>query len=93
MPESDFIGAQVTAKRPDRQKRLRDSAIIGAVLLGLGAFFVIGMAIERLPISIGFIAAIIVLGVLYSRTTGAPPSRSLSCYSPPTRSCSATILI
>jgi branched-chain amino acid transport system permease protein len=68
MPESDFIGAQVTAKRPDRQKRLRDSAIIGAVLLGLGAFFVIGMAIERLPISIGFIAAIIVLGVLYSRT-------------------------
>jgi branched-chain amino acid transport system permease protein len=68
MPESDFIRAQVTAKRPDRQKRLRDSAIIGAVLLGLGAFFVIGMAIERLPIFIGFISAIIVLGVLYSRT-------------------------
>jgi branched-chain amino acid transport system permease protein len=68
MPESDFIGAQVTANRPDRQKWLRDSAIIGAVLLGLGAFFVIGMAIERLPIFIGFVAAIIVLGVLYRRT-------------------------
>jgi branched-chain amino acid transport system permease protein len=68
MPESDFIGAQVTANRLDRQKRLRDSAIIGAVLLGLGAFFVIGMAIERLSIFIGFVAAIIVLGVLYRRT-------------------------
>jgi branched-chain amino acid transport system permease protein len=68
MPESDFIGAQVTANRPDRQKRLRDSAIIGTVLLGLGAFFVIGMAIERLPIFISFIGAITVLGVLYRRT-------------------------
>ena len=63
----DFIVAQVTANRPDRQRRLRDSAIIGAVLLGLGAFFVIGMAIERLPIFIGFVAAITVLGVLYRR--------------------------
>ncbi len=87
MPERDFIDAQVPANRPDRQKRLHDSVIIGTVLLGLGAFFVIGMAIERLPILIGFVGAITVLGVLYS------PSPSLSCCSPPTRSCSATILI
>jgi len=64
MPERDFIDAQVPANRPDRQKRLHDSVIIGTVLLGLGAFFVIGMAIERLPILIGFVGAITVLGVL-----------------------------
>ena len=68
MPERDFIDAQVTANRPDRHKRLHDSAIIGTVLLGLGGFFVIGMAIERLAIFIGFVGAITVLGVLYRRT-------------------------
>jgi branched-chain amino acid transport system permease protein len=68
MPESDFIGAQVTANLPGRQKRLRDSAIIGVVLLGVGTLFVIGMAIERLPIFVGFVAAVIALGILYRRT-------------------------
>jgi branched-chain amino acid transport system permease protein len=67
MPETDFIGAQLPANAPDRRNRLRDGAIIGAVLLGLGAVFVVGMAIERVPVFIGFAAAMIVLGVLYRR--------------------------
>jgi branched-chain amino acid transport system permease protein len=68
MPETDFIGAELAARPPDRRNRLRDGAIIGTVLLGLGAVFVIGMAIERVAIFIGFVAAMIVLGVLYRRT-------------------------
>ncbi len=68
MPETDFIGTPFAAKGPGRKDRLRDGAIIGAVLLGVGALFIIGMAIERVAVFIGLVAAVIVAGLFYRRT-------------------------
>jgi len=70
MPETDFISAQLADNSAaDRRNILYDSIIIGAVLIALGALFVIGMSVERLAIFAGFVAGIAALGVFYARAT------------------------
>jgi branched-chain amino acid transport system permease protein len=66
MPESDFIQAQIST-RVDRLRRLPEIGIIGAVLAIIVLLFVVGMQIERLWIFLSFLAAILVLGILYGR--------------------------
>jgi branched-chain amino acid transport system permease protein len=74
MPEADFINMQLPAKGHEGRNRVRDVAVIAAVLLGAGTLLVVGMAITRLPLFLAFVAAMIVLVAAYRR---APRAESL----------------
>ena len=68
MPESDFIGAQISSEGvPDPSERLGDIGIVAGVLLSVAVLFIVSMTIERLPIFIGFAAFVVALGILYQR--------------------------
>jgi branched-chain amino acid transport system permease protein len=67
MPESDFIGTQTASAAADRMQQIRQTAIALAIEAGLFALLLFGLVIQRLDFFIAFVAAVIVLGILYGR--------------------------
>ena len=68
MPENDFIGAQLASGAADRQQKFRHRLLTAAIMIGMFAFLIAGLVIEKLPLFIGFVLALALLVFLYQRT-------------------------
>jgi hypothetical protein len=69
MPESDFIGMQLSTGTANRQQKLRRTLLTAAIMIGLYVLLIAGLVIERLSLFIAFVIAVAVLGFLYQRTS------------------------
>ena len=69
MPESDFIGMQLSTGTANRQQKLRRTLLTAAIMIGLYVLLIAGLVIERLSLFIAFVIAVAVLGLLYQRTS------------------------
>ena len=68
MPENDFIGAQMRTETADRRQKLRHRLLSVAIVIGMFAFTIAGLVIERVPLFIGFLLAFALLVFFYQRT-------------------------